>query len=403
VSTDIEGEVRAAFDAASADIVPPADLAHRVRRAARRHRWTAAMAVGLAVAAVAAGTAYLADVAAQVHRPPPHTAGGQRPLPPADRPSLTIPVPYGAGVEALAAAGPYLYLATDHAGNPPYVLAAYDRLTGRLIRRVSVPAMPEALRTGPGGSVWLTFSPDQGGGPPGIWLLSPDLGRHSALFRYGPPDIVPTGSDTAVAATSPGLTIVRMPPPGMRGHATAYPDGAGAIGRKWAVSALAAVNGRMAAQVTDGYGMHSHLVIAGDPRLSYGGAASQQVGFITAQDNGLWATTSSDSAPNVGPLIRLSPALRLITPAGVRTNPIFRRSEQVWSHGDAVWVGSASPGHHLVCFTYRGRMGPVATIGLHGQPSALAIAGNTVYVSLASAVVGITSDVFGYTVPASCR
>jgi hypothetical protein len=399
VSADVEAEVRAAFEAASADIMPPADLADRVRLAARRRRWTAAAAGGLVVAAVAVGTAYLAVAA----HPPPGPPASHRTARPAARPRLTVPVPYGAGVQALAAAGPYLYLATDNAGDPPYALTAYDRLTGRLIRRVSIPAMPEALRTGPGGSVWLTFSPDQGGGPLGIWLLSPDLGRHSALYRYGPPDIAPTGSDTAVAATSPGLTIVRMPPPGTRGHATAYPDGAGAIGRKWAVSALTAVNGRIAAQVTNGYGMHSHLVIAGDPRLSYGGAASQQVGFITAQDNGLWATTSSDSAPNVGPLIRLSPALRPITPAGVRTNPIFRRSEQVWSHGDAVWVASASPGHHLVCFTYRGRMGPVATIGLHGQPSALAIAGNTVYVSLASAVVGITSDVFGYTVPASCR
>jgi hypothetical protein len=386
-----------------ADIVPPGDLADGARRAARRHRWTAAVAAGLAVAAAAAGTAYLAGVAPHVHQPAPRSAGGHRVVPHAARPSLTIPVPYGAGVEALAAAGPYLYLATDYAGSPPYALAAYDRLTGRLIRRVSVPAMPEALRTGPGGSVWLTFSPDQGGGPTGIWLLSPDLGQHSAFYRHGPPDIVPTGPDTAVAATSPGLTIVRMPPPGAPGHATAYPDRAAAIGRKWAVNALADVNGRMAAQVTDGYGMHSHLVIAGQPQLSYGGAAHRQVGFITAQDNGLWATMWSDATPSTGPLIRLSPTLRLTTPAAVRTDPIFRRSEQVWSHGDTAWVASASPGHHLVCFRYPGRMGALATIGLHGEPIALATAGNTVYVSLATSVVGITSDVFGYPVPAGCR
>jgi hypothetical protein len=401
MSTEIEDRLRTAFEAASEDLAPPGDLSDRVRRAVRRSRRTAAVVAGLTAAAVAAAAVYVADADTTARRP----AANSHHVPPTPaRAWLTIPVPGGAGVQALAAAGPYLYAATDYAGDPPYALAAYDRLTGRLIRRVSIPAMPEALRTGPGGSVWLTFSPDQGGGPLGIWLLSPDLGQHSALYRYGPSDVVPTGPDTAVAATWPGLSIVRMPPPGTRGHATAYPDRAVAIGRKWVANTLAAAGGRIAAQVTNGYGLHSHLVIAGAPQLSYGGAARRQVGFIAGQAGGLWATTSTGSTtPNTGPLIGLSPALRPITPAAVRASPIFRRSEQVWAHGDTVWVASASPGHHLVCFAYRGRMGPVATIGIHGQPAALASAGTTVYVSLATAVVGVTADILGYTVPATCR
>jgi hypothetical protein len=403
VSTDIEAELRAAFEAASAGIMPPADLTDRVRRAARRHRWTAAMAVGLAVAALAVGTAYLADVAPHVHRPPPRSAGSHPAVPPAARPSLTIPVPYGAGVEALAAAGPYLYLATDYAGNPPYALAAYDRLTGRLIRRVGIPALPEALRTGPGGSVWLTFSPDQGGGPAGIWLLGPDLGQRSALLKFGPADLVPTGPRTAVIGSSRLLTILRMPPPGGRGRAVAQPDRMAAIGGRWAVGALAALGGRIYAQVTDGYGMHSHLVLAGRPQLTYGGGPRRQVGFLAAQGNGLWATTFPAGRPNVGPLIRLSPALSPITPAAAANNPILGRSEQVWSRADTIWVASASPGHQLACFTYRGRMGPVATIDLHGQPAALTTAGNTVYVSVAGAVALTTSGVRAYPVPADCR
>jgi hypothetical protein len=362
------------------------------------------MASALAVTAVAAAamTAWLAGAAGPGQRQPPSGANHREARLTA-RPRLTIPVPYGAGVQALATAGPYLYLATDYAGAAPYALTAFNRVSGRLVRQVGVPSMPAALRTGPGGSVWLTFSPDQGGGPAGIWLLNADLTRRSAYDKLGPPDLLPTSPDTALLATQYGLTMLRMPPPGAPGHATARADPAAAISGRLAVDALTPIGGRVAAQVTNGYGLHSQVVIAGQPGRSYGGSPDRQVGYLTAEDNGLWATTFPNATPNRGPLIRLSPLLRVITPPGVQTNPIFGQSEQVWSRGSTTWVATASAGHPLVCFTYRGRMGAIATVPVPGQPIARATAGNTVYVSLATSVADITSDVFGYAIPAGCR
>ncbi len=396
MSTDIEAALRAAFEEAGQDVTPRPDLADRVRAATRRRRRRIAVACSLAAAVVVSGSAYAAvALGPGQHRPP-------RPASHHSGPRVLVRIPAGAGVDALAVAGRYLYAATDYAGNPPYALSAYDRETGALAGRVRIPAMPAALHTGPGGSVWLAFYPDQNSGPSATWLLTTDLSRHSsypgALF-----DLLPTGPDTALLASQYRLTELRMPPPGTTGRAFARPDPSGAIDGRFAVVGLTAIGGHVAARVIDGAGRFSHLVIAGQPKARYGGGNSSLVGSVTAEGHGIWAATSSGGNENAGPLVRLSPRLRVITPRAVGANPIFRRSEQVWSHGSTVWVASAAPGHQLVCFSFRNAMGPVSTIRVHGQPAALAAAGGTIYVSFASGVAGATSDIRAYPVPAVCR
>ncbi len=302
---------------------------------------------------------------------------------------------------ALAVGGQFLYLATEYSGNPPYGLSAYSRVTGQLIRRVAVPAEPAALHAGPGGSVWLTFYPDQGGGPSGTWLLSADLSRRSAS-GLGSTDVLPTSPDTALLAWQHALVKLTMPSPGTPGRAAGHSDPADDLNGHLAVDTLTAVAGRVAALVTDGYGFHSHVVIAGQPGLIFGGGPDQLAISFAAEDNGLWVTTGGNNS-NVGPLVRLSPTLRVITPRALRTNPLLQQSEQVWSQGHTVWVATVAPHHALLCFTYRNGLGPISTIPLRGQPIGLAAAGGSVYVTLSTGVVGITSDVFGYAIPSACR
>ena len=193
-------------------------------------------------------------------------------------------------------------------------------------------------------------------------------------------------------------------PPGLPGHPVAYADPAGKVNGRLAIGQLAAADGTVVAQVTNGYGFHSHLVIAGRPRVSYGGGADDQVGFVTAEAGGFWVTLHSNASPSVGPLARLDPGLHVVTPSAVRASPVLRRAEQVWSAGSTVWVASAVARHSLVCFTYRGgALGPVQTVRVAGEPVALAAAGQVVYVSVAGGESGVTSGVRAYAVPAACR
>ena len=397
MSTELEAALRAAFEEAGQDVAPRPDLADRVRAATRRRRRRIAVACSLAAAVVASAGAYAAvALGPGQHRPPVTPAGHHH------GPRILVRVPAGAGVQALAIAGRNLYVTTDYAGNPPYALSAYDRVTGTLIGRVRVPAMPAALHTGPGGSVWLSFYPDQNDGPSATWLLNADLSRHST---YGGAqfDLLPTGPRKALLATQYGLTELRMPPPGTARRAVARADPSEKIDGRFAVVGLTAIGGRVAARVTDGAGRYSHLVIAGRPQVRYGGGTSTLVDDTTAEDGGIWATTSSDVGPDYGPLVRLGPSLQVITPRAVSANPILSRSEQVWSHGSTVWVATAAARHRLVCFSYRGRAGPLATMRVPGQPAVLAAAGDTVYVSFSTGVADATSDIRAYPVPAGCR
>lgn len=397
MSTEIEAALRAAFEEAGQEVAPRPDLAERVRAATRRRRRRIAVACSLAAAVVVSASAYAAvALGPDQHRPPVAPPSHHH------QPRALVRIPAGAGVQALAIAGRDLYVATDYAGNPPYALSAYNRVTGALIGRVRIPAMPAALHTGPGGSVWLAFYPDQNAGPSATWLLTTDLSRHStygdALF-----DLLPTGRETALLATQYGLTQLRMPVPGTAGHAVARKDPSEKIDGRFAVVSLTAIDGRVAARVIDGYGRFSHLVIAGRPRMRFGGGDSTQVGSMTTEERGIWATISPNDSQNVGPLVRLSPSLRVITPRAVSANPILRQSEQVWSHGSTVWVASAAAGHRLVCFSYRGRMGPLTTVRVPGQPAVLAAAGDTIYVSFSTGVADATSSIHAYPVPAACR
>jgi len=392
VSGPLETELREAFEIASESAMPPADLADRVRRAVRR-RARRALATAAAAAVVLAAAAYLAGTLATGQHPRP----SHRPAP-----GLTIQVPPGVSVVALAVGGQYIYLATETSGPPPYSLSAYNRSTGRLVRRVNVPAAPAVLRVGPGGSVWLMFYANQWGGPSGTWLLSADLARRSSAGFGGPSDVLPTGRRTALLGSQYALRLLTMPPPGEPGHATIHPDPSESVSGRFAAVGLTPIGGRVAVlEVNDGG--HSHLVIAGHARLTFGGGPRDQVGYVAAEDNALWVTiVSIYSDPSTGPLLRLSSTLRPITPRSVLASPVLRRSVQVWSARQTVFVSTAASGHRLVCFRYNGRMGPVTTIPVHGQPGALATAGNTVYLTLPKDL-GVSTYLVARPIPPACR
>jgi hypothetical protein len=396
MSSDIESDLRATFEQASEALTPRQDLAGLVRRAVGRRRRRLAVAAAVA-AVIAAGGSYAAVTWGPASgRPGPEAPdhhGGHR-----ARQLVSISLPPGAGAEELAVAGPYLYVAASNGGNRPYTLAAYDRVTGRLVRRLGVPAEPSALRPGPGGSIWLAFYANQNGGPSGIWLLNADLSRRSDWNRMAVTDVLPTGPRTALLPTQYGLTELRMPPPGAPGRAIVSADPAGKVDGRFAISRLAAAGGTVTALVTDGYGLGAHLVIAGQPTVSYGGA-SAVIGSVAAEDGGFWAAISAQSAPYTGPLIRLGQGLRVSTPPAVGGDPVLRLAANVWSAGNTVWVSSSARGHPLVCFAYRGSAGPVRTVRVPGQPVLLAATARALYVSL-----GIGDRrLRGYAVPAACR
>jgi hypothetical protein len=394
MNTELETELRAAFEKAAEPVTPPADLAHRVRKAARRKLAvvTTAAATVLAAVGCAAGVLVIGQPAPS-RLPPDHGTAASR---------VIVRLLPDQDVAAMAVSGPYLYVATEFAGNRPYALAAYTRSTGRLLRRVTVPAEPDGLTAGPEHSVWLTFSPDQGGGPCGTWLLTTDLGRRSAASGCSTGAMLPTGSTTALTGGRPDwLGTLAMPPPGHPGRAAFTPSAK--IG-SWAVGALARVGSRVAALLLNDGG-NDHVVIAGQRHLSFGGRSGPLVQSEAGQAGNLWVTTESPTGAGYnGPLLELSARLRPITPTAITANPVLRHSEQVWSDANTLWVATASPTHRLICFTNGTRPGPLITIPVHGDIAGLATAGHTVYLTLAnSATVIGGGDVFAYPIPPRCR
>jgi hypothetical protein len=389
VSAEFEAELRAAFEAASEPITPHGDLADRVRRAVRRRRKQSAAVVAatviLAVASILTGSLLTTHQAATHGRTTHHVFVRLRP---------------GQSAEAIAVGGPYLYIATEYSGNPPYALSGYSRSTGRRIGQVNVPATPAALSTGPGNAVWISFYPDQSAGPCGIWLLTADLTSRSSTDLACPRALQPTGSVTALTIHQNGqLDTLTMPPPGRPGRAAMAPYAH--LGR-YAVSALAQLAGRVAALVTNDFG-DSHVVTT-HRGTSFGGPPGPLVSSIAAEANSLWVTTEPSTGPNAGPLLQLSPALRPITPPAIKANPILRRAGYVWTDKNTVWVATATPGHHLVCFSDRAGPGAIATIPVPHQPATLATAGHIAYLTLASPQ-GRTAapEVLAYDVPPACR
>jgi len=392
VNTDLEEELRAAFHAASEAVLPHPDLASLARRGARRRRRAA---VGATIAAaLLAGASYLG---ATVPWQPDRSAPPRSVL----TPRVIVRLSPGREVLGLAVSGPYLYLATDRSGARPYALSAYVRATGRLIGQVSVPAEPAALVAGPARTVWLTFIPNQAGGPCGTWLLTADLARRSAARLVCNYALLPTGARTAltVVGTNGHLGTVVMPPPGQPGRPRVTPFAN--LGR-FAVTSLTPVGGHIAALLTNDFG-DLHVVIAGNRRLSYGGGSEPLVQSVAAEANSLWAATFTSNGPSSGPLIQLSADLRPITPHRVDDNPVLRDSQQVWSHQATVWVATARAAHRLVCFADHGGIGRMATIPVPGQPIALAALNRTVYVAIGGMAGTPAGEVVGYSVPAGCR
>ncbi len=391
MSSGLDQDLRTAFAAASEFIEAPGTLADRVRRGTQRRRRRAlATAAACAALLLAAGLTYA--VAGHSRSPAAaHRTNGAR-----------FRLPYGYQVSDVAVGGPYLYVMFGQVE----VLAAYDRATGKLIRRVTLPDMPSDLAVGPGGLVWVVFYGNQDGAPSGDWLLSPDLRRHSAM------DDGPIGSITPISRTAAwvprqyGLYRLSMPAPGTTGRETAVLEPGTSIGPplNTAPGPAALLDGRVVVGVTDGAGLHPRLVISGQPSITYGG------GPFTSTGRAVWVVTGGVTTGGyAGPLVRLNGELQPTTPAVVRHSALLSQAADVWSHGDTIWVSlgpqSWAAGPSLACFTAGSRLGRIMTLPVRGSVLALAATRDTVYISTVPAgqYGALSSGVIGYRVPAACR
>ena len=397
MSTGFDQELKAAFETASDFVMAPAALADRVRAGARRRR-RRALAVTAAASAVLlaiAGTAYAA--VSQDRGATAVTAAGRSP-----KTLATVAYP----VTQLAVGGRYLYVL----GGEDALLTAYDRDTGKLVRRVTLPSVASALAVGPGGLVWVSYSPDQGSGPAGIWLMTPDLRRRSADPGVVAPAIVVTGRTSARVPGQGGLLRVHIPAPGEPGRASQQLEPGTSLGPDArAPSGIPAeqLGGREAVLVTTGSATDGHVVIAGSPALRYGGTPDTRIADMTSTGNALWVTIYALRDGNWvvdGPLVRLNSRLSRAMPAAVQSSPLLARTESVWSAGDTVWVTTDAPGHSLTCFTAGGRTGLVTTLPVTGRVVALAASGPTVYVNaLQPPYTWNTTSITSYPIPAACR
>jgi hypothetical protein len=398
----LDSELRAAFESATEFVQPSPDLGDRVRSAARRHRHrlAASLAAATAVVLVAAGGGVLATHGR--HHPP---------VPSLPASGFPITFPDGYTALQLVASGSYLYAMLGLPGGEGggVTLAAYDSVTGRLVRQISVPsAGGTALAVGPGGLVWLSFTADTASGPTGTWLLSPDLRVHSSGPAGSTYVLLPVGRTAALVPDQRGLYIVRLPLPGLPGRGTAHLERSTRLGPPMNTApgtSAAMLDGRVVVQVTNGYGFDSHLVIAGQPGTTFGGRAAEQAGYIASAGNSLWVATYAvhgQYATGYGQLVRLNSRLQPTTPEAILDNPILARTVQVWAFGSTVWAATAAQGHALVCFAAGSRTGPVTTLAVPGPVSALAESGSTVYIS-ATAPDANSGTVVSYPVPAACR
>jgi hypothetical protein len=393
MSNGLDQELRSTFESASEFIWPPAGLADRARRGVRRRRQraltTAAAAAVLLL--LAAGLTYAAGArqqSATTHRG--HAA--------------RFEMPYGYQVSAAAVGGPYLYVLFGQAD----VLAAYERASGHLVRRVTLPDTPSVLAVGPGGLVWVAFYADQDGGPSGVWLLSPDLGKHSALGGGAVRSITPISRTVAWVPEQYGLARLSMPAPGSPGQATDVLEPGTSLGPPLNTAPGVAIpmGSQVVVQVTNGYGLHGHLVVAGQPSLTYGGDAQTAIWGVTKVGSSLWAISGSNANNFGGAVIRLDSALQPTTPVAIRDNPVLAQVAAVWSQGDTVWMAlgpeSWEGGHSVACFRAGARIGPVQRLPVTGQVAALAATGDTVYVS-AAPPGGYATGITAYRVPEACR
>jgi hypothetical protein len=398
MNAGIDEELRPALAAASDFVQPPGTLADRVRvavRARRRRRAFVATAAACAVVLAATGLTY---VAAGRRHPPTSSQHGNK---------ARIRLPFSYQVSRLAVGGLYLYVLPGLSDE----LVAYDRATGKLVRKVTLPSSPDELTVGPGGLVWVSFTGNSDGSPYGIWVLSPDLRLHSAITDVTPSAIVPVSRTVAWVTDQYGLYRLSMPAPGTTGPATDVLEPGTSIGPplNTAPGPGVLVSGHVVVEVTNGYGYHGHLVIAGQPSVTYGGGQSVVQG-VTRVGGSLWAISGGDALNYGGALVRLDSDLRPTTPASVGRSRVLSQVAAVWSHGDTVWVALGPQGweggRSLACFRAGPGIGPVTTLPVTGQVVALAAATDTVYVSAAppgEGGGGYGDGMTSYRVPAACR
>jgi hypothetical protein len=376
--------------AAEAPVLPP--LSPAARRRIRAGRAAALLASVVVVAVVCAG---LVISALALNR----TVRSKPPSSPRPHPAWTINT--SGGVDALAVGGSMLYIAIGDF--PDATLGAYNRTTGQLIHQIRVPAIPAALRVGPGGSVWLTFYPDQNGGSTGLWLLSPDLGQRSSLDpgtvgRLGLSDVLPVGAADALLVGADGsLMDLHMPAPGHHSHATlrrvtAIPADHGYGG----AVIFARLAGRVAVLQEDSF-QDLRIVLAGPHGPVFDPGVGVNIKAMAGGGNGLWITTGPQpTGPSTGAVIRLNDRLQLVTPRSISKNPALAFPAQIWTTANTVLVTTDNSSQPLLCFRFHNGAGPVTSIPARLPPGDVVVTGDTIYATDASGVIV-------YRLPAACR
>jgi hypothetical protein len=406
MSSQIEDELRATFEAASDFVQPRSALADRVRSATRRRRQrlTTGFAAATACVLVAAGIAYVA-----VHSQSSPPAAGQQGR-------VLVTVARGDSLLWIGVSGRYLYAETGPKNGPSSV-AAYDRASGRLVRRIVFPKADELeLYTGPGGSVWVVVGQLGyfGQRPVKTWLLSPDLRLRSIGPKVASTFLVPVSRTTALIPVAGGLLKLTMPPPGRPGHPTEELEPGTDLGHGVMTTGLGWANvldGRVAVDLPDNDGYDYHVVIAGHPGIKYGNANTPQPAAIAGDS--LWFANGLGR-----PLVRLNGQLKPTTPGFVTADPVLKHvgaadiftGAGLWSVDGTIWVASlnvthslVSARHSLMCFPAQSHDGPVVTMSVHGYVWELAEAGQTVYLTTSRSLNGTPTSVTSYPVPAACR
>lgn len=403
MSRDIGTELRDAMTEASEAIVPAADLADRVMRAARSRRRMLTGLLAAALVIVIAGTLIAArEITPSTAGPSGHRNDHHR----GGTGGVRIAA---ASADLMAVSAGEIYLAEGD--YPMAVLAAYNRRTGRLIRRISIPAGPSTLRIGPGGLVWLGYYPDSNGGGNGVWLLSPDLTRRSGAdldvrrFHGAVPfEILPAGQDSAVLATSRGLADLRLPLPGRPGppHLIWLPPVAGARTIGGVGVGIASFAGRLVVRLGSDDG-RTIITFAGRRPPSFNPGPSRGASSLAAGASGLWVTTFVRGGGQIGQrLVRLDARLRPDTPASIRRVRLLTDPQLVVALAGTIWVIlPRSP--WLACFAdHGGPIGPVTTLNIHDAPAGIGSSGGLAAVGDTIYVLG-PAGVASYRIPPQCR
>jgi hypothetical protein len=389
--TDLDELLTEALSDLAAEAPALPALSPRARRRIRMGRASTILASVVVVAGALAGLV----IGAQALNWATHT---RPPISPRPHPAWAINTP--SGYDALAVGGSMLYVA---AGDfPDVTLSAYSRTTGQLIHRIGVPALPRALRVGPGGSVWLTFYPDQNGSGTGLWLLSPDLAQRSSLNQraassIGLFDLLPVGPADALVAGN-GLADLHMPVPGQLGHATFHQVSAMRADHGYGYGVeFARFAGRVAA-MQENSGQDLRIVLVGLRGAVFDPGADVNIKAMAGGGNSLWITTGPQPAgPSTGAVIRLNDRLQVVTPRSISQDPALAFPAQIWTTGETVVATTDSSSQPLVCFRFdNGQAGPVINIPTRLPPGDAAVADGTVYAADASGVIA-------YRLPAACR